>query len=405
MIRIQACLVSLFQRIFVLAHKRTRTARRVLGLAPLLCAVSLVVYSPRVITAAEPVESTERLEQSQEVLPAALPESLSNVTRDYRIEVYRAFRLDRAEFDRRRQVAEDTVDAWRTSRRRGAQESDQDLKKLTKWFSEATASLLSGERGSPPAPPTLGVRSAKPTRRALTTRAPILDPSAFGPSAGLTPRVAPEPGDPTPVATPPRTQSVVPPARVVVAPAIVLRVVPEPARSAPEPDARDRSDSSVSTSSPTVVKAIVEPRQAQKSETSERSARINLSELSARIRGWNLALMGIENRALSNATPSIDEISKSVNDLQALLQRRRTVALYLSILEPRQIDQVGQLESFEAAIELVLLRWKATGRRQAKPSLSERGDSTNASTNTVGGETDLLESLGRLSRELKQATR
>jgi len=105
--------------------------------------------------------------------------------RDYRIEVYRTFRDDRAEFDRRREAGGEVLKAWFAAGRNPA-----DSAAVVRWFEEAMQRTRSGFELPLPAPPTLaGATSESATFAApgATTTPLTVDPAATGAAGGQPP--------------------------------------------------------------------------------------------------------------------------------------------------------------------------------------------------------------------------
>lgn len=272
--------------------------------------------------------------------------------REYRIAVYRAYRLDRSEFDRRRQAANDAVAAWRTAGGNG-----DDLDELHRWLSAATVAARRGH--SAVAPPIFGEehsadRSASPPDAAPIAPAEVANSPVSPPEfAQQTPSTNTDPSPSTPSA----------PASLPRADAPLERtggenpLVDDPAREPTKEHSMEESHTSKAPSN---------------DGSNMRPASVNLDELAARIRGWNLALTAMEDRIAANRNPSIADLSVCANQLEELLERRAAIKLYLSVLSPSQREQLGQLQSAKitlqktlAQIESVRLRTERSRGRSA----------------------------------------
>jgi hypothetical protein len=81
-------------------------------------------------------------------VPTQIDYDVQRAARNYRIQVYNTFRLNRAEYDRRQATGWQLLDAWKNSGRNDARGQE-----LIEWFSEATeASLVDNGRALPSVP-------------------------------------------------------------------------------------------------------------------------------------------------------------------------------------------------------------------------------------------------------------
>lgn len=448
---------SLFfvQRMFRSLSARIRSSSRALGwfavlsvtLSPLL-GYSVSGYSQERSTAIVPVTSpTASPKKPSSVSKASVPESLSHKMRDYRIEVYRAFRLDRAEFDQRRQAAEKLVESWQAAQGSAATNqgkhgsikdlaindlANEDLENLLDWFTRSTKALQEGHLASLPEPTTWGEQLAKSARPApKLSAAPISPPSISMPPLVIERRVTERRVTLRKANTIPirqtRTASVVPPARielppsiVALKPSIVARTAAEPVPPAPEPKVivfKQVSPVPPVTIPPVTIPPVISPPVttplvtpvaskplankpiekiapripiSREVETPGRRVKVNLNELSARVRGWNFALKKIENRTIQSTNPTVEDITQSVDNLRTLLERRRMVALYQSTLSEREKAQVGKLHSPASTAELLLSQIKSAQQRYAHLNQDEASPR------------EKLESLRQLLEEIQE---
>jgi|GEM_PF-3445783 len=112
-------------------------------------------------------------------------DSVERAARKYRIGVYERFRLDRAEYDRRRALGDRVMDAWRSA---GSPRDQAPI--VASWFAGAESSSHSSRQAVPPLPPPI----ARPT-------APSPAETADGPA----PKVGAEPRSQTAVPSPEST--------------------------------------------------------------------------------------------------------------------------------------------------------------------------------------------------------
>jgi hypothetical protein len=121
--------------------------------------------------------------------------SLEDAARDYRIEVYDTFRLDRPEFDRRRAEWRQLEQSWEA-----AGKSDRDVPTLLDWLAEATAQSQTDSIGPLPEAPKIVAEVKLPSvgrvAKPVTTEKPATTDAKPSPDAAEN-----EP-DTTPSATP-----------------------------------------------------------------------------------------------------------------------------------------------------------------------------------------------------------
>ncbi len=215
-----------------------------------------------------------------------LPESLERHARDYRIQVYRTFRGDRREFDRRRAVWSEVQTAWRD-----AGNTREEQNKLIDWLTAATLASAGRTLGPLPEPPVFG--------------AEWLPPSADEGHRPSSPRSAVE-----------TNPSVISPAR----PADVSTPVVE---SPPRP--------------PTRTTVGDDP-------TERNVARINLGELAARVAGHNFSLRAVETDLIDAREVDVRQLESAIEVLERLTTRRQDLVLYYGLLSTDDQSRVGRIE-------------------------------------------------------------
>ncbi len=314
------------------------------------------------------------------------PLDLETLTRRFRIEVYRTYRNDRSEYDRRRARADAILEAWRE---RGA--PDQDLAILTEWFEAATdASRNSVRQGLPPDPafprnrrnstgasPGIGPADRALPRSNIALPDVLPDPAAVVPLERQLPLnhprvpthkarepLAPDParGDVTrksPLVDLPgfRPQGELPPLSVDPGP---------PAWIDPElPDQIDSAEgfppvwlrtelpqgmAQETVSEPKVVAAT--PLDALESAQSSRhylTARrvdppeIDVEVLAAKIRSHNLALVRIEHELAEDGVWDIKRLQELAVALSEVMRSRDHMLLFYQVLSTDQKQRAGNL--------------------------------------------------------------
>ena len=239
---------------------------------PLLLRIALLIahssfHSPLGVAAADPL----KLE-------------LEQAARQYRIESYNAYRLDRVELDRHRALWDKALARWRSQ---GA--SDEDRDSLIAWLSAATDAVRH-QRETPPIPD---------FERDDTPR--LADST---PSANL------------PAPMPPRAAQLTPSERLSRRPTLTQR------RSSKSHDVRI---------------------EAPQPETKSGEPRLNLAELHARASGYQVAMRTV-NSVLHNEEPlNLRQLGTLLDELESLLTTRSDLLLYHELTPTDERARIDEL--------------------------------------------------------------
>jgi hypothetical protein len=355
---------------------------------------ALVVLSA-VAAAGQSTQSVDRPTDSQD-----LPEEIERLAREYRIQVYNAYRLDRSEYDRRRAAWDAVLLAWQESGR-----GSDDVILLERWLRNSTH-YAAANPARPIAPaPRFGV-AIQP----LVADAPSPQPAAPGadsspdsvpardaprlarstPFGGLLPdwfQLPPRDGSGVDVPPPaPITEEIPPPPPALDPPPVERPIRPRPIEAAPFdltplPDAPrieifDRNPPpsyASSTFPPPSLPSSTNPTQTYPtpsfppSAPSEAAAggprhpiaatelfgefvqadvvrpgpdrpavRVNLDELAARINGYNLALQAIDAELLRRVEYDATDVARILVRMEELLPNYENVSLYWNVVSERE---------------------------------------------------------------------
>ena len=301
---------------------------------------------------------------AQPPLPAQQPPAeLSAAARDYRIEIYGAFRNNRAEYDLRRKQGEMLLTEWQT---RGALPDEATV--LVRWFDEARRA--SSRQQPLPAPPDWNAPSAE--LLPLPSRPPrVLLP----PSASSTPllravlvtrvRVARQvqvTASSAEIMWPSQSQEPLElfsarPERLSLG--IVLALPDSPLASIstsmilPKSAAVARTNMSiVSIASPALETVAMTTELAKSdpittSDTPEETAELNTAELRARIRGYDKAWRALQSDLYSEEDLTLERADALLTIFHDLGQARRDLLLYQAIVPASLRDELNGLATLD----------------------------------------------------------
>jgi hypothetical protein len=291
------------------------------------------------------------------------PAELTSAARDYRIEIYGAFRMNRAEYDARRKQGETLLAEWQT---RGAKPEEAAM--LVRWFDEARRAA-SRQQALPAAPNWNG-----PVEEAIPAPAPL-------------PRLAPRPASPQPMlrALPvlrvraPRQVQVTSISADIVRPSesqrtfALLAALPNTsslalvlafpnaahqrtidAQSLVKQDTHAQSNISAGSIDSPVPKTDVSSNEpVRPGNNMTEAAELNTAELRARLRGYDKAWRALQVDLYSDEAMSLERANALVTIMNDLVQARRDLVLYQAIapLELREeIRGLAALDELQAQL-------------------------------------------------------
>jgi len=278
--------------------------------------------------------------------------------RDFRIQVYRTFRDNRAEFDLRRAAWKRVQSAWREH---GVDAADE--AKYVDWLAAAVEASSSERVGPLPDDPQFGAV-------APVELAPIVS----------------EPPRPETTGTPPTTSGDSPPHTVLVPEPVVEP--PPLVEESTAADAHPTPGAEADDPHPNFPPAenITPADQAANS-----IARINIAELAAGIAGHNFGVLSVESDLLEAGQPDVEQLETALARLEALSVRRGDLSLYYNLLPAAQR---GLLEPLAAPSEATLLLGNHIAELRARLESSP--------WKTAAGRESSLAELDSLSRRLAE---
>lgn len=255
---------------------------------------------------------------------------------DFRFQLEVGFRHDQKERARRLAKLEAVTKAWYES-----PQSAEDRTKLADWLLEATIRSMPGSVEALPALPKFGADTPQPKTDeeplpAFDTEADDIDPTAadgeFQPTAKL-----PMPTkQPTTVELPPRVEVASTPATpsnvVVVAAAPLQPVVANEPPPSP------------------VKQPAVAQRLSKPVATPPAPIRVNLSELAARIAGYNAGLDEVELKLARIEIGDFQSLAVQIRTLEQLMQDYQFVSLYHGTLRPNERRWVAEPRDISTAL-------------------------------------------------------
>ncbi len=320
-----------------------------------------LAFTAALVLLAVPLVAAHRANPSDAVVNdhSAERDDLERAARDYRIAVYRGFRQNRAEFDRRNAVWRDMYARWK---RDG--ENDAESAMLVDWLRQATIASRAGAVQPLPPSPSPGVRptntgnvasndipSAEPSLpRTLPPDAspPVVEPPVV-PLArhdgGSSPIVRRADAGELPSVALPISPSLQPPQRNDVADIENVESVAEgiPRRSAPAVPIDPPS-----LPPETEVPTTDSPR--------ESNAGVDVGEIAIRVAGHNLALATLAEEIRQANEPSIDRLVSFVERLESQAVRASDLTPYFSLVDASERGRLQSLASADDARLLLLSR-------------------------------------------------
>jgi hypothetical protein len=294
---------------------------------------------------------------------------LERAARDYRISVYRAFRLDRAEFNRRNAVWQELYAKWKAA---GQPAGDAAL--LVAWLRDAIAANNVPTPGSLPLPPEFGLARDKAQPRLPQP------PSATPPSVELpTPRLA---RNLPPDITPGRRADAasLPDVALPIDPAVGQRP-----QSVTPPDADDpsvASDPPRRAAPPTSIEADPPELPAE--------SRVDVNEIAVRVSGHNLAVATLAEEIARSENPTPERLATFVERLEGHAVRFADLSPYYALVEQADRDRLRPLSGIDEARDLL-------AKRIASAIAATEADASLPATNRA----ESLARLAELSRRLR----
>lgn len=275
----------------------------------------------------------------------------------YRVQVYSRFRTERREYDRRMSTWRKVLGTWEA-----APTHASDASKVIAWLNTALDRMRYDESAVLPPPPRFG-ESALPQFAGKRPAQPdsghrLPSPSPGSTSASRQSSSSPDVKPPVAVSRPPVVGS--PTANVPDEPRIAHRVekpaLPE-VESPPRVIIRD-------------VRPVIAPPESlafEEEPAEEPPVRVDLNELSIRVRAYNLALNGLTGTLHEEAPWNNRRLAETLGHLTELGERRAQLDLYRELITKDEQHQVGQLLSLDAAIALLGAKIYAARERLADP--------------------------------------
>ncbi len=326
----------------------------------------------------------------------------------------------------RRDRLSEAIELWNES-----QKSDADAQVMERWLLDALRASMAGSKQPMPALPRFAYKSLamaptaqplaaqpnteQPLAAQLNTEQPLAAdpaprPRLNGPVTGLAPSLpTPTPADRPDASAPFERPEIVRPeiarpeiARPQIArPQIAQSPHPAAARIAWSDPFRDDpfQDDPIAFHQAPLEQALVretrlKPELPPRPGSIEPRGRVDLRELSARVRGLSQGLSSIEARLNDGRPPSAFELAGLVRDLEQLSSEDRFLRLYLNGLRPAEAREVGHGPDLAQTISLLDDRVE---RRQEELDESQ-GDRSVA-------ERDILTALVVKLDELRDANR
>jgi hypothetical protein len=350
-------------------------------------------------------------------------EALEAAARQYRVAVYETYRLDRAEYDRRRAAADELQARWREAGGR-----KEELTAVLKWLERATYLSRPEVRQSLPALPGFGMpgmsrgdaaKSEAGTREMLppppprvgnepyVQRRPPPAPKVNGYQIAPTRQFAP-PAMSHNIITPPSAQAQAgaqrgpapvanqPQVDRALLPAPWEVVTPAPSRSAVDVSTVPRRRADVGTPpTPTRVERparVAGLADAALPQSTSTASQLNVGEILARASGYGFGLRTIESVLHDQASLDAEDLSRLLGELEALVEQRGDLLLYEQLLsaEVRQ-RLVASLDFPQTTVATLGSRIAAARERLTQES------------SLAAGEREVrLQSLADLSRRLSR---
>lgn len=314
---------------------------------------------------AAPQGGTEAATSSTTAQATATRDDLERAARDFRIAVYRNFRRNRPEFDRRNAVWKDIHAQWQ---RDG--EPDDELPVLVDWLRRATDASRQGAARPLPLPPEFGAaansivppRVATPSPRQspdkprvfeLPTAEPTVPPLARR-DADASPSTRRADASTLPDVALPISPSLPPPQRPTLD-------IDEPQAAAHEPP-RHRSpplaiDSAATKPEFPPADTPVDTPTHTPTETPNGAGRgIDVGEVAIRVAGHNLALATLAEEIGQTDRPSVDQLLGFVERLEALAVRANDLSPYYTLIDAADRQRLRPLASLDEARTLLRAR-------------------------------------------------
>jgi len=268
--------------------------------------------------------------------------ALQRLARAYRIQLYRMYRAQRSEYDRRQAAWDEIAAAWQAA---GGWADEQPL--LIEWLKAAIWASRPGTLAAlPPAPkfkpappratPNLQIsKSPNPPRRSSVARsAPSLSPRTSEPSRGSSPVAATMPRVSPPFI--PRESPQIDPGRATTLPPpgstlASTNMTPAVRRATP-----DRAPS---------IGPAAAPRP-------QNGVRINLDEIAVRVAGFNLALAALEQEFNRAGPWNAAQLAPLIEELGELATRHADMRPYYQYVSAGDARRLGELRSCVPAIRL-----------------------------------------------------
>lgn len=341
---------------------------------PLALSIAVGLLAAPLLAAhwAAPQDRTTTEESSTPERTTTTRDDLERAARDFRIAVYRNFRRNRPEFDRRNAVWRDIHAQWQ---RDG--EPDDDLPALVDWLRRATDASRQGATRPLPLPPEFGAtaNSVVPPRGA--TQSPRVATQSPGQSPDK-PRVFEPPTAEPPVPPLARRDADASPstrrADASTLPDVALPISPslpppqraaldidEPQAAAHEPP-RHRSpplaiDSTATKPELPPADTPVDTPTHTPTETPNHAGRgIDVGEVAIRVAGHNLALATLAEEIGQTDRPSVDQLLGFVERLEALAVRANDLSPYYTLIDAADRGRLRPLASLDEARTLLLAR-------------------------------------------------
>jgi hypothetical protein len=311
-------------------------------------------------------QSADRLEHS----------AVEHLARLYRVEVYKTYRTDRPEYDRRIAAWRQTLLAWELAGRLSAEQP-----RLIAWLRSATETTAARQVNLP-LEPKFGVPDRSPPQVAHSPSVPSTEP--FKPATPpVTEKPTPSPAESLPAPRVdrrppvPRPAAPAPARRAATEPPVVSRPIAEPLLPAAPPKpkvvpAKPRRE--VSPAAPRIAQRVgkrqanglvapakvavarqagAEPARPTEHETETLAAQIDLGELNVRVTAYNLAMSALTAQLQDTTAWQTERLESVVEELTGLATRRGDLLLYWNLIDGPDRAAVGKLEPPSAAISLL----------------------------------------------------
>ncbi len=328
----------------------TLTSERITAIVSTLMAIAILAAGVTAQHSRAPLDELEQLES------------------DLQFQLDWAFRHDSKERSKRIALLEETIEAWQSSPR-----SEKDQKLLASWLLESTIRSIPGTTKPLTEVPEFGRPAVVVVAKPFVTEPVKMESAGIGP-------IMTESTKTESVDTKPAESGVVQvkPSKPVAEPVTeaIVNTVTETPKTHPVndnlaaivPTAIFRSVASSTEDlfkdSPKDIPQVdapqIEPPQLDETaEPTEKTIRINLTELAARVAGYHEELDLIETSLLLANSPDIDFLEKQVKELDDLTRDFRFVELYYKALseeEQKHITTPRWMHATLAEIERLLQR-------------------------------------------------